>query len=365
MLTALAGLSIEELDGFLRRESGLELPSFRVRQIFRWLRRGAASFDAMSDLPLDLRSELERRGTCRSTKISAVFKEAGALKAQIELQDKNTIEAVLLSDIKGRKTACLSTQAGCAVRCVFCKTGSLGFSRNLNAAEIVEQFYHLETLISEEPVPKLGAGSHFKTETLPSENAKISNIVFMGMGEPLLNLSETRRAILVLSEGFSVRRITISSCGISSGIVSLAREGPAARLAVSICTARQELRDSLMPLCKAYPLKDLKEALKIHQRAIGQRITLEAVMLQNINTSEADARAMIDFSSGLDVMINLIPWNKTSALEYSAPLKPPTPTSIMRFKKMLEKGGLKVSARRSKGGSIAGACGQLGSVRQI
>jgi 23S rRNA (adenine2503-C2)-methyltransferase len=320
------------------------LPSFRVDQIYHWIRRGISSFNAMNNLPENLRDDLEKRFTLRSSEITRCFESKDAsLKLQIKLSDGLFIESLVLQDQFERKTACLSTQLGCPMACVFCKTGSMGFFRNLSAAEIVEQFFHLK-----------------------ENRAEISNIVFMGMGEPLLNLGELRQAIAVLTaddgkESFSKRRITISTCGIIKGIYDLAENGPAVRLAISITTADEALRQKLMPAAAENPLAELKKALHYYQGKQGKRITLEAVLLGGLNTRPEDIRSLIDFSKGLDVLINLIPWNAVEGLQFQGhTLYEPKSLEIRDFAAGLENAGLKTVRRSSRGRAVGGACGQLG-----
>jgi 23S rRNA (adenine2503-C2)-methyltransferase len=258
---------------------------------------------------------------------------------------------VLLTDAEDRQTACLSTQAGCPVGCVFCKTGALGFRRNLGADEIVEQFLHLRSI------------------GLQSANPTISNIVVMGMGEPLLNLPELSRAMAIITHpegmGLSKRRITLSTSGVAAGIRALADEGPDLRLAVSVTTADQALRDQLMPISRANPLPELKAALQYHQQKRGRRVTLEAVLLGGVNTRDEDARALVGFAHGLDAAVNLIPWNPVEGLSFRGqPLREPTAGEIAQFGRELERGGLAVTRRFRKGRSVSGACGQLGELGQ-
>ncbi|MDR0383473.1 MAG: 23S rRNA (adenine(2503)-C(2))-methyltransferase RlmN [Spirochaetaceae bacterium] len=331
---SLSGVPPAELETLLS-----PLPAYRSKQIFGWINRGACSFEAMNNLPVALRHELDGRFCLRKTAVANRLEDSdgGAIKLQISVQG-GLIEAVVLQDAAGRRTACLSTQLGCPMGCVFCKTGSMGFIRNLDSAEITEQFYHIRALYP-----------------------GISNIVIMGMGEPLLNLVELRRSLSVLCETASPRRVTVSTCGLADGIVSLADSGPAVRLAVSLTTAREDLRRRLMPAAAANPLGSLKEAIMYHQKRRGRRITLEAVMLGGINTSVQDADAMAAFASGLDVVVNLIPWNPARGLAFEgSPLKEPSATELGRFRSFLEERGLKTVLRRKKGRSIAGACGQLG-----
>jgi 23S rRNA (adenine2503-C2)-methyltransferase len=229
--------------------------------------------------------------------------------------------------------------------CVFCKTGTLGFARNLAGAEIAGQLLHIR---SERP-------------------ATIDNIVIMGMGEPLLNLTELRKALALMTDprglGYSKRRITVSTCGIIDGIRDLADNGPDVRLALSLTTADERLRDALMPVNRTNPLGELKKALLHYRQKQDRRITLEAVLLGGLNTRLEDAEAMAQFARGLDAVINLIPWNPVDGMTFEGKgLREPAPGEIKRFITELEKRGLKVTRRYRKGRSVGGACGQLGEV---
>ena len=338
----LAGLLAEDLAELLAA-----YPSFRSRQIHQWICNGAGTFDEMTSLPVPLRKELTGMYKLFSTAAASQLSDTdGTVKLGIALEDGAFIEAVVLSDAEGRKTACLSTQAGCAAACVFCKTGTLGLKRNLSAAEITGQFLHLK-------------------KRAPA----ISHIVIMGMGEPLLNLEELRKALSFFMEdgglNISKRRITLSTCGIEAGLTDFADRGPDIRLALSLTTAQEELRQRLMPISRHNPLPCIKEALRYYQKKRNRRITLELVLLGGINTGIADAQAAADFSAGLDVVINLIPWNPVGGLEFEGrPLRPPTPRETAGFAAALESRGLNVTRRFRKGSGIAGACGQLGTLQK-
>ena len=344
----LAGLCAGEL-----AESLNDYPPFRARQVYQWVCTGAMGFDEMSNLPAQMRKELAERFRLFSGEVSSQIRDDdGTVKLGIALEDGAVIEAVILRDGEGRGTACLSTQAGCAAGCRFCKTGSLGFTRNLSAAEIAGQFLRLR---------------HIEPE--------ISHIVIMGMGEPLLNLGELRKALaFIMEEGglnISRRRITLSTCGVQKGIIDLTENGPDIRLALSLTTARRKLRERLMPLSLANPLPQVREALVRYQQKRQRRITLEMALLGGINTTVADADAAADFVSGasggagdkLDAVINLIPWNPVQGIEFEgAPMRTPSSYEIARFTEELEKRGLNVTRRFKKGAGISGACGQLGVV---
>ena len=313
---------------------------FRGVQIFKWIGKGAESFDDMSNLSNELRAALKSSAVIRSSSINQVLKDPdGTIKLQINLHDGNSVETVLLTDKEGRKTACVSCQAGCAMKCAFCQTGTLGLSRNLDAGEIVEEFLYLEKI----------AG-------------KLDNIVFMGMGEPMQNLDAIRKAIAILchkdGRALSSKRITLSTCGIVKGIYDLADNGPNIRLAVSLTTANEELRKELMPVCKAEAnsLSELRKAIAYYAEKSGKRVTLEAALMHDKNTDEQSASNIINFARGIDVNINLIPWNPVSTLPFEEPSK----NEVNRFVEKLEKAGLNVTLRTRRGRKIGGACGQLG-----
>jgi len=337
----LAGLRIEDLKHPLKH-----YPAFCSRQIHEWVCRGAGAFHEMTNLSLSDRNELSGSFSLLSGEPCSELKSRdGTVKLGIRLQDGTVIEAVILSDGKGRKTACLSSQAGCPAGCVFCKTGQLGFKRNLTAQEIVSQFLHLKR-----------------------KECDISHIVIMGMGEPLLNLDELRKALhfFMDSAGLNIskRRITLSTSGIVKGILDLTNEGPDVRLAFSLITARQELRDRLMPISRENPLTRIKETLLRYQEKNDRRITLEMVLLSGHNTDHSEAKAAADFAGGLNAVFNLIPWNQVPGMEYEGSLlRRPEKQEIASFTSALESLGQKVTQRIEKGRSISGACGQLGLVQ--
>ena len=312
--------------------------AFRGKQIFKWVGQGVEDFDSMTNLSLDLRNQLKEKALLRSSKVSNILKDPdGTIKLQITLSDNNAVETVLLTDKEDRKTACVSCQAGCAMKCAFCMTGTLGLSRNLEAYEIVEQFLYLEKI----------AG-------------KLDNIVFMGMGEPMQNLSAIRKAIQILchkdGRALSSKRITLSTCGIIKGIYDLADNGPHIRLAVSLTTANEELRKEIMPVTIGNPLSELKKAIDYYAEKSGKRVTLEAALLHDTNTDEKSARNLINFAADSDVNINLIPWNPVSSLPFTEPGK----NEVQKFVSLLEREGLNVTLRTRRGRKIGGACGQLG-----
>jgi len=334
---ALTGLLPDEITSTLELEQ-----KFRGKQIFKWVGSGVTSFDQMTNLSLDLRKQLSEKSVLRSSTVSNVLKDPdGTIKLQITLKDGNAVETVLLTDKEDRKTACVSCQAGCAMKCAFCMTGTLGLSRNLEPNEIVEQFLYLEEI----------AG-------------KLDNIVFMGMGEPMQNLDAIRKAISILcskdGRALSSKRITLSTCGIIKGIYDLADNGPHIRLAVSLTTANEDLRKELMPVTVGNSLADLKKAITYYAEKSGKRVTLEAALLHNKNTDDVSAKNLIEFAKGADVNVNLIPWNPVNSL----PFEEPGSNEVKAFVNKIERAGINVTLRTRRGRKIGGACGQLGKANQ-
>ena len=331
--TAISGMLPEEIAALCN------LPQrFQSLQIFQWIARGCTSFEEMTNLPLKERERLAGEYTPRNTVCETVLKDPdGTVKLGIGLHDGSSIETVLLFDKAARKTACVSCQVGCPMGCAFCQTGQLGCLRNLSPNEIVEQFLHLEKICG-----------------------KLDNIVFMGMGEPLLNLDSIAKTIAVLTHpkgrNLSHRRITLSTSGICKGIYELADSRLDIRLAVSLTTADEDLRTTLMPVTKANPLTELKKAIRYFNDKTDKRVTLELALLKNVNTSYKAAQQVCAFAEGLNVHINLIPWNPVQQLPYSTP----SDSEIRSFYNYLTAEKLNVTVRQKRGRTIGGACGQLG-----
>jgi len=336
---SLLGLTVEEIRFLFPGQ-----PRFRAKQIYDWTLKGINNFDQMKNLPDTLREELTAGFSIYSSEEIDIYEDKSAKKIAVTLKDKTKIEAVLLNDENDRFTACLSTQVGCPAGCVFCKTGTLGFKRNLDHKEIAEQFFYLKNI-----------------------SRSIDNIVIMGMGEPLLNLENLRKAVSFFTDktgmNFSRRRITVSTCGICKSLFDIADNGPYFRLALSLTTADEILRRKLMPIAKENPLDKIKEALILFQKKSASRITLEIPLLGGINTREKDAVKTAEFSKGLDTVINIIPWNPAAGLEFEGkPIIEPDKKETENFIRMLEEKNLNVTMRHRKGRSIMSACGQLGSV---
>lgn len=331
MKPLLTGMMPEELSEYLALK-----PAFRARQVFEWIHRGITNFQEMTNLPLELRNSLKDIPVLSSEISKESISEDGTAKITLKLFDNSFIESVLLVDENDRKTACLSSQVGCAMGCTFCKTATMGLIRNLSAGEIVEQFLHLQ-----------------------NRYGSISNIVFMGMGEPLANLAEVLKSINILhhpkGQNIGLRKITVSTCGITSKIKDLANTELPVKLAVSLISADESIRQELMPVAEKEPLKKLKESLVYFQRKTKKRITLEYVLMAGVNDTKADAVKLRHFVNDLKVIVNIIPWNPIEGLPYQEP----DDKTVDSFIAILENLSIPVTRRYKKGRSVNGACGQL------
>lgn len=333
MKTPISGLFPGEINQYFDFQQ-----RFRGTQVFKSIHSNIANFLDISTLPKETRIELDSKAVILSSKIIKEFKDSDStIKLQIQLYDKNIIETVLLKDNRGRKTACISSQAGCNMGCEFCKTGKMGLLRNLYDYEIVEQFLHLKSIAQD-----------------------ISNIVFMGMGEPLANFNNLKKAIKIFNHpegpGISYRKQTISTCGLTSGIKKLADEGIKAKLAMSLNSADPEKRIAIMPITVKESLNSLKEALLYYQKHIKNRITLEYVLLKGINDRPEDIKHLKIFITGLKSIINIIPFNQFPGTS----LCRPSFSKVKWFINELKNNNIPVSQRMKRGEGINGACGQLG-----
>ncbi len=330
-------MPLAELEAFLSRW-GKE--RYRARQISRWIyRRFAEDFSSMTDLSMDLRGELSRE--CRVSSPPAEKVEAssdGTEKYLFRLEDGESVESVLIPE-EDRRTLCISSQVGCALKCGFCATGIAGFRRNMTAAEIVHQVC-------------------YAVKRLEERTERLTNVVFMGMGEPLENPVEVSRTIgILLSQfgfGLSGKRVTVSTAGVVPAMLALAKEYPVS-FAVSINAPRDDLRSKLMPLNRKYPLKDLIAAMKKIPLQSGRKVTAEYVLLAGVNDSERDAGDFARLLKGARVKVNLIPYN---AHEYGDFTSPRTET-LDRFRDVLLTAGIQTITRERRGADIRAACGQL------
>lgn len=315
-------------------------PAYRSRQIeARIFGRAAASFEEMTELPIDLREALaDRFGLTRLEPVFTARSADGTVKHLWRMEDGEQVESVLIPSGR-RVTLCLSSQAGCALGCSFCATGHFGFRRQLDAAEIAAQY----------------------REALRASRREfgrpVSHVVYMGMGEPLANLEATLASLQVLHEGFVVgaRRITVSTVGLVPGILALARRPEPFRLAISLHAANHELRLRLMPIEGRYPLPELLDALREYAATKGRRLTFEITLIKGVNDDPERAEEVADISTGLPVFVNLIPFNPIPYVEWT----PSSPERIARFAAVLERRGVPTALRTPRGRDIAAACGQL------
>ena len=327
-------------------------PGYRARQIADAVWHGAAtSAQDIQTLPVALRDALDKSFRFDTVSDSEVRITDGGLteKALHRLGDGALVESVLMHfpagpDRRERHTLCISSQAGCAVGCPFCATGELGFARDLTAAEILDQVRHA-------------------TRRLALDGRRLTNVVFMGMGEPLLNLDAVLASIEALADpkrfGLGARHITLSTSGVVPGIRRLTAMGPQFTLAVSLHAARDSLRDVLVPLNRSWPVNEVVEAARDHARKTGRRITYEVTMISGINDSEADAQAMADLLRGDLAHVNLIPMNPVAHTPWVAsPMR-----VIERFATTLREAGISTTIRRNRGQEIGAACGQLAAER--
>ena len=345
----LLGLDLNQMEEFLL---GLEEPRFRGRQVYKWIyQKECSSFYEMSDLPRSLRKKLDEKAR---VSIPRVLKQRvgkdGSRKFLMELDDKKKIECVLLPQSRDKKssyTLCLSTQVGYPIACSFCATGQSGFQRNLKAFEIIGQY--------------LGSKKELNKRLKSPRAELISNVVYMGMGEPLLNYDEVIKSVHMLNDPRGInlgqRRITISTSGEVAGIKKLAQENIQLTLAISLHACDNSLRDQLIPLNRKYPLEVLFPAVEDYITITGRRVTFEYLLLDEVNISRNDAHKMIKLIKPLLANVNLIPYNEIEGL----PFKKPETAKIWQFYQWLQDGGLNVSIREERGSDINAACGQLRS----
>jgi 23S rRNA (adenine2503-C2)-methyltransferase len=339
---SLTGIILEELADFLEKRGA---PSYRAKQITDWIyKKRVASFDAMTDLPNELRAQLAAEFDTPKTEVVRVLGSKDTTqKFLFRLRDQNLIESVLIpaspalyGQPSDRRTICVSSQVGCAYGCKFCASGLEGWTRNLDAGEMVQQLIEIEKKSGE----------------------KIDNVVFMGMGEPLANLKNVLRAIRIINApwglGIGARHITISTSGLAPQIRELANEPTQFRLALSLHSATDEVRSGIMPVNRKYPLKVLLEACDYYVAKKG-RMTFEYILIAGVNDTDEQARELAKIARRLSAKINLIPYNTVDGLEWSRPSR----ARQERFQSILRKHGVVATLRREKGHDIAAACGQL------
>ena len=334
----LTKLNEEELIDFL---SKYDDKKFRINQIINWIyNKSASSFDEMTDVKKELREKLKNEALITDVKIKTkqVSKD-GTIKYLLEYSDGNVAECVLMRfDNRGNLTACVSSQIGCPMGCIFCATGQRGFIRNMLPYEIAEQILTIQR----------------------DTKLKVTNVVFMGQGEPLNNYENVYRAIEIINSKLQIgiRRITVSTCGIAPKIKELAQMQLIPTLAISLHAPNSLLRKKIMPVEKKYNLDILKEALKFYIEKTGKRITLEYVLIGGLNDTKEIALELINYMKDLKCNVNLIPYNPVLS-DCDIKLNKPNKKDIMLFKYLLESSGKKVTVRLERGADIDAACGQL------
>lgn len=351
--------SIRSLDRDMLTEiiEGYGQPKYRAKQLYEWLHdHNATSYDEMSNLPKSLRSQLASDWPLESSRIADWSQsQDGSRKYLIELSDGAFVEAVGIIDKASEKqgnilhdgepenqndvrlTVCVSSQVGCAMACTFCATGSQGLQRNLTTDEIVDQVVLV--------------GKDIGT--------RVDNVVMMGQGEPFQNYDAVIEAIRRMNSdkglGIGARHITVSTAGITDGIYRFADEPEQFRLALSLHSADQDTRNSIMPRLSGQPLRKLKKALEFYNQEKGRRITIEYLLLNDVNDSLEQLERLVEFCQGLNVHVNLLPFNPIAQSSF----KPSKQKTINEWAQRLNNSGIPTSIRHSRGQDIAGACGQL------
>jgi 23S rRNA (adenine2503-C2)-methyltransferase len=328
-----------------QRMTALGEAGYRAEQLFRWLHgprpEGATEASTPTNVPKALREALLAEAPLRPLTVDLMQQARdGTRKFRFKTFDDRAIESVLIPDDKperGKLTLCISSQVGCALDCQFCATATLGFGRHLSAGEIVEQVYLASASAGRRP----------------------TNIVFMGMGEPLHNLAEVIRAFGLLlhpwGAGFSPRRITVSTVGLVTGIDELAKLNPAPNLAISLNATTDEIRGQIMPVNKRFPIERLLDAARRFPLAHGRKVTFEYVMLAGVNDSDQDAVRLQRLLKGIACKVNLIPWNPFAGPQFHRP----TDDRIRGFQDIVRATGIPVYIRTPRGDDIDAACGQL------
>ena len=334
-MQVISGLTLNEIE---KITDDLHASKFRARQIHNWIYlKSVSSIDEMTDLSVKFREELKKCAVVTDTKIKVKQTSSdGTLKYLLEFPDGQCVETVLMRfDNRANLTACVSSQVACAVNCSFCATGKRGFIRNLIYKEIVEQVLTIQR----------------------DTGLKVTNVVFMGQGEPLLNLENVLKAMEIFNENLQIgaRRLTVSTAGIIPKIKELANLDMQSTLAISLHAPNHEIRKQIMQIENKYPMPELKNALKNYITKTGRRITVEYLLIKDLNDTLESAKQLVEYLHDLKCNINLIPYNPTEKNDYQRPSN----NSIMRFKSLLEQSGKKVTVRLERGADIDAACGQL------
>lgn len=341
----LIGCDKEEIAAFLEPH---DVPRYRADQIYHWIyQRGVTSFDAMANVPKDLREKLSKEFSLERPAVARNQKSAdGTEKWLLKTPDNQLVEAVFIPE-EERGTLCVSSQVGCTLTCRFCHTGTQPLVRNLGAAEILQQIMLTRDALAEWP------------SNAPPQGRDFTNIVLMGMGEPLYNYENVAKAMTIAMDpdGLAVsrKRITLSTSGVVPEIERCGKE-LGVRLAISLHAANDELRSEIMPINRKYNLESLLNACRAYAQITGgERITFEYVMLKDVNDSEKDARDLVKLLKGIPAKVNLIPFNPWPGAGFQCS----DGKTIESFAKIIDKAGIPAPIRRTRGQDILAACGQL------
>jgi 23S rRNA (adenine2503-C2)-methyltransferase len=337
--------SEEDLVNFFKEKGEAK---FRAKQVYQWLwQKRAISFDEMTNLSKEIRNFLDDNFSINAVSISEMqISSDKTIKCAMKLHDGYVVESVLIPSGK-RMTACISSQVGCSLTCKFCATGKLKRMRNLNADEIVDQV------------------ALVRDAAIHHHNNPLTNIVYMGMGEPLLNYSEVRKSIEKITSadglGMSPRRITLSTAGVAKMIHQMADEKVRFNLALSLHAATDEKRNSIMPINETNTLDNLSVALNHFSQSTGTRVTLEYIAFRDFNDTADDAKNLVNFCKKVKAKVNIIEYNPIDNSEF----RQTTTERLNTFREILEKNGVIVNVRRSRGKDIDAACGQLANKNKL
>ena len=346
----LRGMSRDELSSFVQETLGG--PKYRAGQVYGWLhKQRVTDFESMTNLGKPQRTALAAASTVEALTVDTVLRSSdGTRKLRLRTSDGHQIEAVLIPNDGRGLTLCISSMVGCSLTCRFCATQTLGFQRNLAAWEIVDQVYRAQTLLAQDAE---AAGAPWVE--------RITNLVLMGMGEPLHNYVQVRRAIDLLTDdegaGIAGRRITVSTAGLVPAIERFGREGLAEEvgLAISLNATTDAVRDEVMPINTKWNIETLLATVRALPANRRRRITFEYVLLDGVNDTDEDAGRLIGLVAGFDAHVNAIPFNPHAGAPYGRP----SAQRVHRFVERLRRGGVKVHVRTPRGDDIGAACGQL------
>ncbi len=333
-------LNLDELKSYVE---SIGEKSFRGTQLYKWMySKYVFDFDKMTNLSKNFREKLKKncKFTYFKTKDYQISKKDGSVKFLFELEDGNHVESVFLKDGE-RYTGCISTQIGCKMGCKFCNTAKIGFYRNLQTSEIIKQVIKINEYLTE------------------NESKRLTNIVFMGMGEPLDNYDNLIKSLEILLDddalNFSRRKITVSTCGLMDKLISLSKSPVSVNMAISLNASTDEVRSQIMPINNKFPINSIVKNIKSLTLSKGRRVTLEYVMFKNVNDTTNDAKRLAKMLKGLPVKLNLITYNTTDDTKFL----PPHPETVLKFQNILVDSHISCFIRKSLGDDIEGACGQL------